>query len=69
MDVGIAGVIIAGVVPVLTAGVWLLRLEGRINAHEEGCTQRQKNHDERHVELSASIRSIDSKLDRLIERL
>lgn len=69
MDAAVAGVIVAAAVPVLTAGVWLLRLEGRINTHEAACDQRQKKLDERHEHITQGITRIDSKLDSLMDRL
>jgi hypothetical protein len=38
------------------------RLDGRLNAHEEGCTIRQKS-------LERTLASIDKKLDRHDEKL
>lgn len=45
------------------------RLDGRINAHERQCGERQKNLDERHAMLTGMLERMDQKLDTLMERL
>ena len=52
----------------LAGVVWAIRLEGRQNAHEKECAQRQKNLDERHAAMTATLAHMDQKLDRLVER-
>ena len=68
MDAQTVGVVVAVAVPTILGGVWLIRLEGRVQAHEQGCDERQKRLDERHGEMSKKLDHIDRKLDRLIER-
>ena len=53
--------------PIIGAGVWLVRLEGRIDSHEQTCAERQKKLDERHMTMGKKLDHIDAKLDRLIE--
>jgi len=53
--------------PVLGGVIWFLRLEGRVNAHESSCVERQKKLDERYEQANRRLDSIDSKLDRLLE--
>jgi Na+/alanine symporter len=50
------------------------RVDGRINAHEAGCSQRQAKLDERHASIQGRLEAIDhrsermdAKLDRLLE--
>lgn len=52
------------------------RLDGRINTHEEGCTERQKNIVAEFTHVRGDIArieargvSIESKIDRIAERL
>lgn len=82
-SLGSASVISAGLLYVIRAEVRkdreqhaadVARLDGRINTHEAGCTQRQKTLDERnesiHVALTDLKRGdevINQKLDRLLE--
>ncbi len=68
MDAGTIHAAAAVGVPLLAAGVWLLRLEGRLNTHEASCEQRQKNLDERHAVITKTLESIDGKLDYLMEQ-
>ena len=67
LDAQTLGILVAVVVPVTAAGVWLIRLEGRLNTHERGCEVRQKLLDERHEAISKTLDHIDQKLDRLME--
>ena len=53
--------------PAFLGLVWLIRLEGRQNSHERACEQRQKNLDERHATITATMTRMDGKLDRLLE--
>lgn len=60
--------------PLIGGLVWLIRMEGRINAHEASCSERQKRLDERHREIDRRLTSIDEgqartndKLDRLLD--
>lgn len=62
------GLMLAVMVPLIGAGVWLIRLEGRLNTHERGCAERQKLLDERHVEIRRVLDDLDRKVDRLLER-
>lgn len=45
---------------------WLFSLHGRMSRHEAGCEQRQKNLDERHATMSATLANIDRKIDQLM---
>lgn len=53
--------------PLVGALIWFIRLEGRVNAHEASCEERQKKLDERYREANRRLDSIDGKLDRLLE--
>lgn len=53
-------------VPVISAIIWLVRLEGRINTHEAVCAERYLRLDERLGQTGEKLHSIDEKLDRLI---
>lgn len=64
-----AGVIVTGITAGLGGIIWLVRLEGRVNAHEAACLERQKRLDERHGEISDRLGKIDDKLDQIVERL
>lgn len=61
------GVGVAIAVPVISAGAWLIRLEGRLNTHEGICGERYKALNERHAEVSKKLDHVDSKLDRILE--
>lgn len=67
MDAETVGAIVGTAVPLILAGTWLLRIEGRLNAHERGCEERQKRLDERHDEIGKKLDHINTKLDRLVE--
>lgn len=67
MDSQTVGTLVAIMTPLVLAGVWLLRLEGRINTHERGCEERQKLLDERHAQIQKSLEDLHTKFDRLIE--
>lgn len=75
MDMGAIGVAIAGSSAVGAALLYVVRselrgdvtrIDGRINTHERGCTERQKNLDERHEAITDTLKSIDHKLDKLM---
>jgi hypothetical protein len=53
---------------VIAGTVWLVRLEARINVHEAVCAERYRQLEARHQETTKELRSIDQKLDRLMER-
>ena len=53
---------------VIAGIVWLVRVEGRINIHEAVCAERYRQLEARHQEATKELRSIDHKLDRLMER-
>lgn len=63
-----AQAVMAGVGAAVTVIVWLIRLEGRHNAHEAVCAERQKRMDERHENIEYKLDSIDDKLERLVGR-
>lgn len=54
-------------IPVLAALVWLLRLEGRLNTHEQVCSQRYVNLADKHDDTIKKIDRVEEKLDRLVE--
>jgi hypothetical protein len=49
--------------------VWLIRLEGRVNTHEAICAERYKQLQDRHAETLDEMRSMDAKLDSIIQRM
>ena len=49
--------------------VWLIRLEGRVNTHEAICSERYKQLQDRHAETLDEMRSMDAKLDSIIQRM
>lgn len=53
--------------PILAALVWLLRLEGRLNTHEQVCSERYDNLAEKHDDTNTKIDRMEDKLDRLVE--
>ena len=52
-------------IPVIGGVVWLVRQEGRINAHDE----RHKQHEEKAKEIKEDLSYIRSKLDDVFERI
>ena len=56
------------VVAILAAGVWLLRLEGRVNTHEAVCAERYRTLEQRHTESLNALADVNAKLDRLMAR-
>jgi hypothetical protein len=57
----LGGTVIAGV-------VWAVRQEGRLNAHDALFEEREKQTNERHTEMAESLKRIELKLDRVVER-
>ena len=49
--------------------VWLIRLEGRVNTHEAICAERYQQLQARHLETLDEMRSMDGKLDSIIQRM
>tara|TARA_R110002167_G_scaffold6079_1_gene27672 strand:- start:218 stop:421 length:204 start_codon:yes stop_codon:yes gene_type:complete len=49
--------------------VWLIRLEGRVNTHEAICSERYKQLQDRHAETLDEMRSMDAKLDSIIQQM
>ena len=49
--------------------VWLIRLEGRVNTHEAICSERYQQLQARHLETLDEMRSMDGKLDSIIQRM
>jgi|GEM_PF-2646582 hypothetical protein len=49
--------------------VWLIRLEGRVNTHEAICSERYQQLQARHQEALDEMRSMDAKLDSIIQRM
>lgn len=50
----------------LAAGVWVLRLEGRVSQHEAVCAERYRRLEERHDDVAAALAAIDKKLDQVV---
>jgi hypothetical protein len=53
----------AAVLPASAVGIWSIRQEGRINAHDVMFAERQRNMDERWDEVKARLVRIEAKLD------
>ena len=53
--------------PVLAGLFWLVRLEGRLNTHEQVCSERYDNLAEKHDDTNAKLDRFEDKLDRLVE--
>lgn len=84
MDAGVVAVGISIAGGVATIGLYVIRsemkgdvirLDGRINAHEDACEQRQEKLDERHVVITRTLeaiaqtqRDMHEKIDRLVGR-
>ena len=49
--------------------VWLIRLEGRVNTHEAICSERYNKLQARLLETLDEMRSMDAKLDSIIQRM
>jgi hypothetical protein len=60
---------VAAVSLVLGSIVWLIRLEGRVNTHEAICAERYQQLRQQHSEALDEMRTIETKLDGLIQRL
>lgn len=45
--------------------VWLVRLEGRINGHDHLFEEREKQADDRHLDLKNRLSRIETKIDTL----
>jgi hypothetical protein len=56
------GVAIAAVSGFVTAIVWLVRLEGRVNGHD----REHRQHQERHDEMRADVAYIRERIDRAV---
>lgn len=76
MDAGMIGVAIGAATALSSVVLYVVRsenakdvsrLDGRMNAHEAACSERQKKLDERHEQQTNHLASIDAKLDRLLE--
>lgn len=50
------------------AVVWLVRLEGRVNSHEQKCDERQKRMDERHEQMTDMLQEIRADVKALTGR-
>lgn len=61
--------LVAVVSLVIGSVVWLIRLEGRVNTHEAICSERYKQLQDRHAETLDEMRSMDTKLDSIIQRM
>ena len=61
--------LVAVVSLVIGSVVWLIRLEGRVNTHEAICSERYQQLQDRHVETLDEMRSMDAKLDSIIQRM
>ena len=70
MDVQTIAAIVGGVVlPAIGGGIWLVRLEGRLNAHEAGCSERQKSHEARHIAQDEMIREMRTDIKTILRHL
>lgn len=62
----------AGLVTIGTAAtsalIWVIRLEGRVNVHEAVCAERYRYLEERYAEGLEKMRSIETKIDALMQR-
>ena len=54
------------VLVMLAAGIWALRLEGRVSMHEAVCAERYKRLEERHDESIEALKQMNSKIDLFI---
>lgn len=45
--------------------VWGVRIEGRVNGHQQLFEEREKQHDDRHEDMKQRLTRIESKLDKL----
>ena len=61
--------LVAVVSLVIGSVVWLIRLEGRVNTHEAICSERYNQLQARHLETLDEMRSMDAKLDSIIQRM
>ena len=61
--------LVAVVSLVIGSVVWLIRLEGRVNTHEAICSERYQQLQDRHAETLDEMRSMDAKLDSIIQRM
>lgn len=78
MEMAIVSVLVGGVTALSGLAIYVVRsevqkdvsrLDGRINTHERGCEERQKNLNERHAEMTKKLDAIDEKVDRLVARI
>lgn len=51
----VSTIVLAGLAGASTAGIWALRLEGRVNGHEQLFEEREKQALERHLEVKDDL--------------
>ena len=51
----VSTIVLAGLAGASTAGIWALRLEGRVNGHEQLFEEREKQAQERHLEVKEDL--------------
>ena len=51
------------------AGIWLLRLEGRVSTHEAVCAERYRRLEEKHDEALLAIRELGVELRSRLDRV
>ena len=51
----VSTIVLAGLAGASTAGIWALRLEGRVNGHEQLFTEREKQALDRHTEIKEDL--------------
>lgn len=67
MELSMAALVAAGSAA-MSAIVWLVRLEGRMTTHEAICGERYRHLEERYAEGLDKMKSIDQKIDLLMQR-
>jgi hypothetical protein len=66
MDIG---VLTSAVLASVGAGIWAVRLEGRLNTHEAKDEEAFKGFEKNFSDAKEAIQMVDSKLDRIIDHL
>lgn len=51
----VSTIVLAGLAGASTAGIWALRLEGRVNGHEQLFEEREKQAQDRHIEIKEDL--------------
>lgn len=61
------GILFSMAVTLVGAVAWAVRVEGRVNGHDELFEERKKQLEERHEEIKNRLNRIETKLDQLRE--